>query len=283
MTLSMEVTARTVPTAKPAIARIPNVKILPTLTHSATINLTCAACTSRPMSFSISYGGGEGDLPPSYLQRRCSEIMKLGLQGITVVQSSGDYGVASFPGDPSASGCGGVNENIFYPATDAACPYILAVGSTVLEPFTTDAPRCKLNEVATDRFGSGGGFSNVHPRADYQATHVQAYLDSVQLPFSGYTNFTGYGDGTSGVFHINGRGYPDVSAIGDNFLMTFEGGAGLIGGTSLSTPIWAGIITRINEERLAANKSTVGFINPILVSPRQCSPAHLRPSSLPSI
>ena len=47
---------------------------------------------------SISYGGAEADPPINYQRRQCSEIMKLGLQGITVVVSSGDYGVASFPG-----------------------------------------------------------------------------------------------------------------------------------------------------------------------------------------
>lgn len=42
---------------------------------------------------SISYGGNEADLPASYQQRQCQEIMKLGLQGTTVVVSSGDSGV----------------------------------------------------------------------------------------------------------------------------------------------------------------------------------------------
>jgi tripeptidyl-peptidase-1 len=35
-------------------------------------------------------------------------------------------------------------------------------------------------------------------------------------------------------------------------------------GTSASTPIFAAIINRINEERLAVGKSTVGFVNPVL-------------------
>ena len=48
---------------------------------------------------SISYGGGETDLPAYYIKRQCDEIMKLALQGVTVVTSSGDYGVGSSPGD----------------------------------------------------------------------------------------------------------------------------------------------------------------------------------------
>ena len=35
-------------------------------------------------------------------------------------------------------------------------------------------------------------------------------------------------------------------------------------GTSLSTPIWASLITMINDERTAKGKGPVGFINPTL-------------------
>ncbi len=215
---------------------------------------------------SISYGGGESDLPPYYLQRQCSEIMKLGLQGTTVVISSGDYGVGGFPGDGGdPTGCPG---GLFNPQDDATCPYVLAVGSTQFDPYDTPGvPACKLNEVATSRFPSGGGFSNVFPTAEWQKTAVQTYLGSVELPFSGYANFTGnLSDITSGVFNLNGRGYPDVSAIGDRFVTAYDNDLYLVGGTSLATPVWAAIITRINEERLSVGKGPVGFINPTLVT-----------------
>ena len=35
-------------------------------------------------------------------------------------------------------------------------------------------------------------------------------------------------------------------------------------GTSYSAPLFAGMIALINDQRLAQNKSTVGFINPVL-------------------
>lgn len=38
----------------------------------------------------------------------------------------------------------------------------------------------------------------------------------------------------------------------------------LIGGTSAAAPTFAAILNRINEERLAAGKTTVGFVNPTL-------------------
>ena len=41
---------------------------------------------------STSYGYNEHDLTPFYEQRQCNEYMKLGLQGTTILYSSGDYG-----------------------------------------------------------------------------------------------------------------------------------------------------------------------------------------------
>lgn len=102
---------------------------------------------------------------------------------------------------------------------------------------------------------------------DYQKDQVATYFDSVTLNFTGYTdagtNFSAVGDG---VYKIGGRGYPDVSAIGDGFVVRARGSWGRVGGTSLSAPIWAAVLTRVNEERIAAGKSTLGFVNPTLVS-----------------
>ncbi len=151
------------------------------------------------------------------MQRQCSEIMKLGMQGTTLVVSSGDYGVASFPGDPNPTGCQGPDSTLFNPSYLAVCPYVLAVGSTQLTAYTTpNAPACKWNEVATTDFPSGGGFSNVFPRADYQAKTVQDFLDKADLPFPPSYPNSASSDG--GVFNASGRAYPDVSAIGARYL-----------------------------------------------------------------
>ena len=42
---------------------------------------------------STSYGFNEHDLTPAYEQRQCAEYAKLGLQGTSVIWSSGDNGV----------------------------------------------------------------------------------------------------------------------------------------------------------------------------------------------
>jgi tripeptidyl-peptidase-1 len=71
---------------------------------------------------SISYRIAEADQPAKYLQRQFNEFMKLGLQGHTILVSSGDYGVAADPnnsGDGGSIGCLGENQSIFNPETPA--------------------------------------------------------------------------------------------------------------------------------------------------------------------
>lgn len=218
---------------------------------------------------SISYGGSEADLPASYQQRQCAEYMKLGMAGVTTVLASGDSGVAGPAGDDSANGCLNSTQlgtgKIFSPDFPASCPYILAVGSTVLT-----GAAAKDEETATTRFPSGGGFSNIYPIPDYQSAAVAGYLSGANKPtYPSYTNPSLDGNGSitntgDGIYNRAGRGYPDVSAVGDKVLIYTMGAPTLIGGTSASAPVWASLLTRINDERLKAGKGTVGFVNPTL-------------------
>ncbi|CAK7270742.1 hypothetical protein SEPCBS119000_004242 [Sporothrix epigloea] len=212
---------------------------------------------------SISYGGAELALPQNYVERQCIEIMKLGLQGVTVVVSSGDDGVAA-----SGGYCAGDDNQLFLANRDASCPYVLAVGSTELDTTGTQTPGSQpvFTEKATARFGSGGGFSNYFPTPKYQAKAVEHYFNTTSLNFTGYTHLGNgsFSDVGNGVYQIGGRGYPDVSAIGDYFLIFFQGKWVWTGGTSLSAPLWGAMLTLINEERIAYSKRPVGFVNPVL-------------------
>ncbi|KAG9949310.1 aorsin, partial [Aureobasidium melanogenum] len=210
---------------------------------------------------SISYGGQEADLPASYQTRQCYEYMKLGMQGVSVVLASGDSGVAGPAGDDNADGCLG-NGQIFSPDFPATCPYLTTVGATYLPPTGNVF---KDEETAVTRFGSGGGFSNIFEIPSYQAAAVSNYLTNHPPPYTSYstTDDADIGAG-GGIYNRNGRGYPDVSAIGDNVLIFNKGAPTLIGGTSAAAPVFASILTRINDERLKAGKSTVGFVNPTL-------------------
>lgn len=195
--------------------------------------------------------------------------MKLVLQGTTVVMSSGDFGVEGFFGSP----CLGDSGLIFDPLWGATCPYVLAVGGTEwdrFDPSVTPVPGEKLREVATYGFPSGGGFSNVFGVADYQRDAVSGYFDQVEssLPFDGYHHYVIDGNFSSiagGVYHHGGRAYPDVAAVGDRQLVYQNGSWWLVAGTSLSSPVWGAVLTLVNEARLAAGKSTLGFAHPILV------------------
>ncbi|KAK8077055.1 Tripeptidyl-peptidase sed1 [Apiospora saccharicola] len=259
---------------------------------------------ARTNVITISYSGGEADLPYSYQQRQCAEIMKLALQGTTVLVGSGDDGTASFRTDPAPNGCLGPDHDVFHPQFLSTCPYVLSVGSTVLPPgkkpdegeerdnarpsSLSSSDGCSAEkshsqeqgkekeksdnpETPTVRFSSGGGFSNIYPRPPWQDHHVEDYFAQVQLPFEGYdggrpregffigdpinsastkttdsVNVNANGDiSGSGRFNRLGRGYPDVAANGDNFVISHRGS-------------WCAL------ERLAAGKNTVGFVNQVL-------------------
>ncbi|KAF2770431.1 subtilisin-like protein [Teratosphaeria nubilosa] len=208
---------------------------------------------------SISYGGQEADLPASYQQRQCNEFMKLGMQGVSIVVASGDTGVAGPAGDDNSDGCLGTGQ-IFSPDFPATCPYLTTVGATLLTGQAT-----KDQETAVTRFGSGGGFSNIYPIPSYQQSAVNTYLTQHTPDYPAYSCT----DNSSscyvgGIYNKAGRGYPDVSAVGDNVLIFNMGLPTLIGGTSAATPVWGAILIRINEKRIAAGMSTIGFVNPTL-------------------
>ncbi|KAK6509682.1 hypothetical protein TWF481_004413 [Arthrobotrys musiformis] len=216
---------------------------------------------------SISYGGPENTLglPANYQLRQRAEFMKLALQGYTHVVASGDSGVAAGGEDddnPNAclrpagqtSGPG----TIFNPDFPSNCPYILSVGST---EYASGG-----KERATKSFGSGGGFSNVHVQPSYQSAAVANYFATTTLPFGSYDLTDpnqSIGSG-GGLYNKGGRGYPDVAALGYNLIIITRGVPALVGGTSASAPIWAAMLTRVNEERLRRNLTTVGFVQPAL-------------------
>jgi tripeptidyl-peptidase-1 len=158
----------------------------------------------------------------------------------------------------------GIKQDVFAPQFPASCPYLTAVGSTFLPPGANAAIDA---EISTTRFPSGGGFSNIYGTAFYQAGSVAKYFAENNPPYKFYESIDNSSfNAGGGIYNRIGRGYPDVAAIGD-FVVVYIGGArGRIGGTSASSPAFASIITRINEERLAIGKSPVGFINPVLVS-----------------
>jgi tripeptidyl-peptidase-1 len=119
-------------------------------------------------------------------------------------------------------------------------------------------------------FSSGGGFSNLYATPQYQQAAVSAFFKDHNPPYKSYSQIVNSTDEIpglgkdGGIYNRIGRGIPDVAANGDNSAIDNQGFFQLTGGTSASTPIFASIVTRINEERMNAGKKPVGFMNPVL-------------------
>ncbi|KAJ6493176.1 family S53 protease-like protein [Mycena sanguinolenta] len=189
-----------------------------------------------PSVMTTSYGSTEDSFGASVVSKICNGYMALGARGISVLAASGDGGVRGNHDDPSVC-----DDNDFMPVFPASCPFVTAVGSTI-----GFAPEVGINFT-------GGGFSNVFATPDYQTGAVASFLETIPSDFAG-------------TFNKTGRGYPDVAVQGWNFEVVINDRTGLIGGTSASSPTFAGIIALINDQLVAAGKPVLGFLNPFLYS-----------------
>ncbi|OSD03903.1 family S53 protease [Trametes coccinea BRFM310] len=188
--------------------------------------------SAPPQVLSTSYGFDEPDLPTSIANNLCNAYMQLGARGTSILFSSGDGGVS---GSQSQS-C-----TTFIPTFPSGCPFVTSVGAT-----TGIGP-----ETAADF--SGGGFSNIFAQPSFQSGAVSTFLNAL-----GRTN--------AGKFNAAGRGFPDISAQGENVEIVFQGQFGTVAGTSCSCPITASTIALLNDELAAQGKPALGFLNPFLYS-----------------
>lgn len=185
-----------------------------------------------PQVLTTSYGEDEQSVPPAYAKKVCDMIGQLGTRGVSVIFSSGDTGVGS-----ACQTNDGKNTTRFLPIFPASCPYVTSVGGTTgVEP-----------EAAVGF--SSGGFSDLWDRPPYQEEAVSAYLEKL-------------GSRWEGLYNPSGRGFPDVAAQGQRFRVVDKGRTISVGGTSASAPVFASIIALLNNARLAAGKTPLGFLNP---------------------
>jgi len=213
-----------------------------------------------------------------YVNRTNMEFVKLGLVGHTLLAASGDDGTAGTHN--SEDGCATMG-----PIFPSSSPWVLSVGATSIEPSTNPKPKptagqppictnsfyqCDCTTSTNEQpalqsntagFDTGGGFSAHIPMVSYQQKAVQAYLTSgVVLP-------------NANLFNPNNRGFPDVAAVGDAICLLDPGSpCNFVGGTSASTPIWGSLVTLLNQDRLAANKKPLGFINPVIYAMYYAAP-----------
>merc|ERR1711916_357100 len=65
-------------------------------------------------------------------------------------------------------------------------------------------------------------------------------------------------------YNPNNRGFPGVAAQGWNIFIRIQDPWEEIGGTSASSPIFAGMISLMNDHQRKNGKKPLGFINPML-------------------
>jgi subtilase family serine protease len=208
----------------------------------------------------ISYGGSELGTDTDTSVDKANEqkeydaghaiFQKAVSMGVTVLSSSGD--------DGATNGNDYVNQNSFWnkpnvswPASD---PYVLAVGGTQLT--IKDPAGDYGSEVAWNDNGgaSGGGLSILYGEPAYQKTGPDQSL------LQGH------------------RGLPDVSFPADvNYLLYEKDDPttidisrwphwNLIGGTSASSPCWAGLIAIADQISVQNGGAPLGYIHPGLYS-----------------
>ncbi|KAJ7068722.1 subtilisin-like protein [Mycena amicta] len=234
-----------------------------------------------PQTISTSYADDEMTVPFSYASRICKRFAELGCRGVSLLFASGDGGVGDGISDPESQTCqtnsgkpktrygflGRVSRMLtrhsqIHPdvpsvfiylllfnlrltfAASRSCPYVTSVGGTMSIP-----------EVSSSF--SGGGFSDYWERPRYQDEAVEGYLKQL------------HGRTYDGLFNRTGRGIPDVSAQSRKFQIYWQGMQISIGGTSASTPVFAGLVALLNDARLAAGRPALGFLNPLLYTLRR--------------
>jgi tripeptidyl-peptidase-1 len=190
-----------------------------------------------PFVFSVSYGEDEKSVGMDYASRVNVEFQKVGVRGTSIMFASGDSGAG---GNCSSSGR-------FTPNFPSGSPFITAVGGVT----GGTAGQTPTGEVVD--FISGGGFSDYWPTPSWQTSAVATYLS------------TATGLPASNLYNQSGRGYPDVAAQSENFVVV-QGGIPLpgVGGTSCASPSFSGIVSLLNDLRLAQGKSSLGFLNPLI-------------------
>jgi subtilase family serine protease len=191
--------------------------------------------------------------PPAYnLLYAYDEIfMQAAAEGIGVFAASGDWGAFDLFVSP-------IEPSVWYPASD---PWVTGVGGTTLYAYITPTGQVIRNEYAWDwnpffMWGSGGGYSFTFPETPGQAlVHIVYERTYVYEPDLGINFYT-----------IGHRGVPDIAADANPFtgvLIVLNGVIPpyFIGGTSLATPLSAGMTTTVQS---TVPTFTIGDLAPTL-------------------
>ena len=243
-----------------AVAR--NATIIYVNSISATISAQYAVDQNLATVMSFSYGRCEQSTTPAFR----SVFQQAAAQGITWVVASGDSGANTCDPHSSSSVVQSTKgRGVSFPAS---VPEVTAVGGTM------------FNEAGGTYWGSNG------PTLNSALSYIpETAWNELNVPLPGLSS-TGGGPSIffakpawqtgPGVPNDNARDLPDVSltaALHDGYLTAFGGNNFINGGTSASSPAFAGIVALLNQYLvahggsaggLAAGPGGLGIINPAL-------------------
>jgi subtilase family serine protease len=250
-----------------------------------------------------SYGFNGEAIAPGQAAADDQALLAGAAQGMTVLFSSGDSGdLASLNGvasgswpatSPWVTGVGGTHLEITgngakaeygwgtYRAYLAGAMVNSATSITDSGVLTTSNFGFTYDDYAFYS-GSGGGISLLEVQPAYQAAAVSHNLATTLNLASGFTEslpsaqrvspdiamdadpYTGYLFGQT--FTIAGNAINDAGCTPIAGSTTEEYCENGIGGTSLSSPLMAGVIAIMNQQRQSVGQPMIGFANPLLYS-----------------
>jgi subtilase family serine protease len=213
-----------------------------------------------------SYGFAGEALPPGYIKPFNDILIQAAAEGISEFFSSGDFGDETF-GNPNATPT---------PDWPASSPWVTAVGGTSMgvgatnnrlwelgwetgkECLTSDpegvcpkgaSPKTGGHWSApTYQYGSGGGTSRLFAQPSYQ----QGVSDDISTTHRVVPDVSALGDPTTGMLVGQTQRFPDGTHYGEY----------RIGGTSLSSPLYAGMFALVVQQA----GHNFGLANPALYS-----------------
>ncbi|MBT9331411.1 S53 family peptidase [Paracidobacterium acidisoli] len=191
--------------------------------------------TNNPKAISISWGGPEDGWAQSAAEALDGACQSAAALGVTITVASGDSGSSDGESD-------GAN-HVDFPASS---PHVLGCGGTeLIASGSSIQSEVVWDDQSSGGGASGGGVSNYFALPSWQA--------SAGVPAPAQSG--------------GGRGVPDVAGDASpetGYNVYFDGQSEVVGGTSAVAPLWAALITLINQQRVQKGEATAGFVNPAL-------------------
>lgn len=189
-----------------------------------------------PGVISVSWGSSESTWSQQFVTQFNKLLQDAATLGVTVCCSTGDNG--------STDGRSDGLQHVEYPATS---PFALACGGTSLTaPNNQYSKEVVWNDMDKHQGATGGGVSEIFPKPAFQA-------EAGVPPSKNPSRFVG-------------RGVPDVAGNADphtGYVVYGDGTPGTLAGTSAVAPLWAALISLINQ----INGKRLGYITPLLYAP----------------